>query len=83
MAKRRSRRSVDTGRKVDPSDRKPVVRPASERYVRWRNETGRSVEGEIGGVKIEGWTPGLTRSVPEGLSDDAEAVGLTRKGYAQ
>lgn len=74
---------MDSRPRADPPDSKPAVHAMPGRYVRWRNETGRSVEGEIGGAKIEGWTPGLTRSVPEGFSEDAEAVGLTRKGYAQ
>ena len=83
MAKRRSRRSADTKSKANLSSPKTEVRPASGRYVRWRNETGRAIEGTIGETVIQGWTPGLTRSVPEDLSEDAEAVGLTRVGYAQ
>jgi len=83
MSKRRSKRSVDSRPRATPPVPKPAVHAMPGRYVRWRNETGRSVEGEIGGAKIEGWTPGLTRSVPESLSADAEAVGLTCMGYVQ
>jgi hypothetical protein len=83
MKNRRSRRSVDSRPRVSPPIPEPTVHAMPERYVKWRNETGRLVTGSFGSVKVNDWTPGLTRSLPEQCGEDAEAAGLTHMGYVQ
>lgn len=68
---------------ITPPDQKADVRAAPERYVRWRNDTGRMIEPVMGGAKVRWWTPLLVKSAPESMSGDAEKAGLTRLGYVE
>jgi hypothetical protein len=83
MSKRRSKRSVSSNLGVVPPDSEAIVRAAPGRFVRWRNETGRLVRATFGDIVITDWTPGLIRSMPESLSEEAVKAGLTNIGYAQ
>jgi len=83
MSNRRSRRSASSKPRVTPPASEPVAFATSGRFVRWRNETGRLVQAKFGDIIVTDWTPGLTRSMPESLSEDAIKAGLTNVGYVQ
>jgi hypothetical protein len=83
MKKRRIRRSVDQTDRITPPDPVPEICATSERYVRWRNDTGAMIEPVMGGAKVRWWTPLLVKSAPESMSSDAESAGLTRLGYVE
>lgn len=83
MSNRRSRRSASSKPRVTPPVSESVSRAASGRFIRWRNETGRIVQAKFGDINVTDWTPGLTRSMPESLSEEAVRAGLTNVGYVQ
>lgn len=62
---------------------KASVQTSPERWVRWRNDTGRAVNVKVDGKLVEGWIPTRVVSLPEHATQVAEAAGLTRLGYAQ
>lgn len=62
---------------------KPDQPARQERYVQWRNDTKGMIEPTIRGIFIPLWMRGVTKSMPESWSSDAESLGLTRVGYSQ
>jgi hypothetical protein len=82
MVKRRRRKPTEQAEVVEAN---PAVSAGDvERYVRWRNDTGRSVTGIIVKEKeVDGWFPTRVFSLPESCSEQCEDAGLTRVGFAR
>jgi hypothetical protein len=61
----------------------PEIEFELERYVKWRNDTGRLVKIEVDGKPVNGWFPTRCFSLPDSASEQALEAGLTCLGYTQ
>lgn len=62
---------------------KAPARFGPSRYVRWRNDTGQTVELMVDGKPVSNWYSTRIYSLPVSASKAARKAGLTRLGYSQ